>query len=52
MNPDSLEDHRKELRLLQARMFAFPEEDWTRERARVAELKALIAEQEREEEDA
>ncbi len=42
MNKELLADRCKELHALENKMMAFPEQDWTRERARVIELKALI----------
>ena len=38
-------DHVKELHALQNKMLAFPEEDWRRERERVAQLEKLIADE-------
>ncbi|HEY1125451.1 MAG TPA: hypothetical protein VGE65_07440 [Sphingobium sp.] len=40
-------DHVKELHALQNKIIAFPEEDWHRERDRVAELQKLIADEAR-----
>jgi dihydrodipicolinate synthase/N-acetylneuraminate lyase len=40
-------DHVKELHALQNKMLAFPEEDWRRERERVAELEKMIAQEAR-----
>ena len=40
-------DHVKELHALQNKMLAFPEEDWRRERDRVAELEKMIAQEAR-----
>ena len=45
METAELADHVKELHALQNKMMAFPEEDWRRERERVAELEHLIAEE-------
>lgn len=36
-------DHVKELHALRNKIIAFPEEDWHRERERVAELERMIA---------
>jgi hypothetical protein len=47
MTEDLLADQLKELHALENKIMAFPEQDWTRERRRVAELRALIAEEER-----
>jgi hypothetical protein len=47
MEATELIDHVKELHALQNKMLAFPEEDWRRERDRVAELEAMIAEESR-----
>lgn len=43
MEATEFADHVKELHALQNKILAFPEEDWRRERERVAELEALIA---------
>ncbi|MBO9582260.1 MAG: hypothetical protein J7498_15340 [Sphingobium sp.] len=40
-------DHVKELNALRNKMLAFPEEDWRRERQRVAQLEILIADETR-----
>jgi len=40
-------DHVKELHALRNKMLAFPEEDWHRERERVAELERMIAQDSR-----
>jgi hypothetical protein len=47
MDKELLADRLKELRALENKIMAFPEEGWIRERARVAELKALVAHEER-----
>jgi hypothetical protein len=47
MNQEVLADGRKELHALENKIMAFPEQDWTRERKRVAELRAMIADEER-----
>lgn len=40
-------DHIKELHALRNKMLAFPEEDWDRERLRIAELEKMIADKPR-----
>jgi hypothetical protein len=45
MEATQLADHVKELHALRNKMLAFPEEDWHRERERVAALEAVIAEE-------
>lgn len=42
MDQTATNDRKKELRALVNKMIAFPEQDWTREGRRVAELRALI----------
>lgn len=41
------EDHILELHALRNKILAFPEQDWTRERARVKELEQIIADEQR-----
>lgn len=47
MEATEFADHVKELHALQNKILAFPEEDWRRERQRVAELETLIADEAR-----
>jgi len=47
MEATEFADHVKELHALQNKILAFPEEDWRRERQRVAELETLIANESR-----
>jgi hypothetical protein len=49
VNKEMLADRLKELRTLENKMMAFPEQEWTRERARAAQLKALIGDHARRE---
>jgi hypothetical protein len=45
MDTTDFADHVKELHALRNKILAFPEEDWRRERNRVAELEQMIAEE-------
>jgi hypothetical protein len=47
MDATELADHVQELHALRNKMLAFPEEDWERERERVAEIERMMAEESR-----
>jgi len=49
MDAVTLEDRKKELRVLLGKMQAFPSQDWTRERERVVVLQEMIAAEARHE---
>lgn len=49
MNDVTLEDRKKELHVLLAKIQAHPSQDWARERERVVVLQAMIAAEHRHE---